>query len=171
MNGISKYSWLHRGVATVLATLLLLASVGCAPSLATRQTQALSELGFEPVSDGWLLTLPERISFEYKHADLAPELRASIADAAVQLLAVDIRQLRVAGHTDNVGSVAYNQDLSVRRADSVTAVLVAAGFAAEDVETKGYGADQPAADNATEEGRAQNRRVEIIVTSNVLAVR
>lgn len=158
-------------VAAPLLLAMLLALAGCTPSLATRQTETLTQLGFEPVSEGWQLTLPERISFEFNKADLAPELRGSIADAARQLLAVDIRQLRVAGHSDDIGPREYNLDLSLRRADSVAAVLVAEGFAKADVQSRGYGADQPAADNATEEGRAQNRRVEIIVTSNILAAR
>ncbi len=146
----------------------LLASSGCA-SLADRQEKTLTGLGFRPVTDGWQLTLPERISFQFNKADLAPELRTSVTEVARQLLAVDIGQLRVEGHTDNIGTHEYNQDLSLRRADSVAAVLTASGLAKENVESQGYGADRPAADNATEEGRAQNRRVEIIVTSGVLA--
>lgn len=175
MHGRVKYPRMHRCVLAIfgkwLALLVLLATSACAPSLATRQAATLSDLGFEPTPDGWLLTLPERISFEFNQADLAPPLRVSIADAARRLLAVDIRGLRVAGHTDNIGTAEYNRDLSVRRADSVAAVFIAAGFAAENVESRGYGAGQPAADNASEEGRALNRRVEIIVTSGVLAAR
>ncbi|HEY1075885.1 MAG TPA: OmpA family protein [Fontimonas sp.] len=131
----------------------------------------MSGLGFKPATEGWQLTLPERLSFEFNKAELAPELRDSLTDSARQLLAVDIKQLRVEGHTDNVGSREYNQELSLRRAESVAAVLIASGFATGNVETEGYGADRPAADNATEEGRAQNRRVEIIVASRMLAAR
>lgn len=70
-------------------------------------------------------------------------------------------QLDVTGHTDNRGTKAYNQKLSERRAASVKAYLVKKGVAGSRITTKGYGFDQPVADNKTAEGRAQNRRVEI----------
>lgn len=70
-------------------------------------------------------------------------------------------QLDVTGHTDNRGAKAYNQGLSERRAASVKAYLVKKGVAASRIATKGYGFEQPVADNKTAEGRAQNRRVEI----------
>ncbi|BBI99616.1 membrane protein [Ferrigenium kumadai] len=70
-------------------------------------------------------------------------------------------RLDVTGHTDNRGSKAYNQKLSERRAASVKTYLVKKGVVASRITTKGYGFDQPVADNKTTEGRAQNRRVEI----------
>ncbi len=155
----------------LLAALALLA--GCAtppkPTLAQRQTATLSKLGFKKVDDGWLLILPDRISFEFNKDDLKPEFHKTIADFAHELLNVDIRQLRVEGHTDNLGAREYNLALSQRRADVVADAFLANGFAARDVERKGVGSDHPAADNNTPEGRAQNRRVEIIVVSAVLA--
>jgi outer membrane protein OmpA-like peptidoglycan-associated protein len=165
----------HRfafALACLFAALALLA--GCAaappkPTLAQRQAQTLSNLGFKKVDDGWLLILPERISFEFNKDDLKPEFNKTIAGFAHQLLAVDIRQLRVEGHTDNVGARDYNVALSGRRADAVADAFVAAGFAAKDVERKGLGFDRPDGDNKTPEGRAQNRRVEIIVLSSALA--
>lgn len=159
--------------AALLTALALLA--GCAtpppakPTLAQRQAATLTKLGFTKVDDGWLLVLPDRISFEFNKDDLKPEFHKTIADFAHDLLNVDIRQLRVEGHTDNVGMPDYNIALSQRRASVVADAFVANGFAAKDVERKGLGADQPAADNATAEGRAQNRRVEIIVVSSALA--
>lgn len=172
MNGKHRVQGSSTRTPAAIAVLLISAAFtlsGCA-SLADRQAKTLAGLGFQSVTDGWQLTLPERISFEFNKADLAPELRSSIADAARQLLAVDIDQLRVEGHSDNIGAREYNKELSLRRAQSVAAVLVASGFSSENVVSEGHGAGQPAADNATEEGRAQNRRVEIIVTSGVLAV-
>ncbi len=70
-------------------------------------------------------------------------------------------KLEVTGHTDSRGAKAYNQKLSERRAESVKAYLVKKGVAAARITTKGYGFDQPMADNKTVDGRAQNRRVEI----------
>ncbi len=160
-------------LACLFAALALLAGCASAPpkqaTLAERQKETLSKLGFQKIDDGWLLILPERISFEFNKDNLKPEFNKTIADFAHQLLAVDIRELRVEGHTDNVGTREYNQSLSERRADAVADAFVAAGFAAKDVERKGLGFDRPAADNKTPDGRAQNRRVEIIVLSTALA--
>lgn len=172
MHGMLRSTGCHPRALAALAALCLLGTLGgCAsrPSLADRQAETLVALGFKPVADGWQLTLPERISFEFNKAELAPALRMSIADAARQLLAVDIRQLRVEGHSDNIGAGEYNRDLSLRRANSVAAVAIAEGLSQESVISQGLGSSQPAADNASSEGRARNRRVEIIVTSNVLA--
>jgi len=72
----------------------------------------------------------------------------------------------VIGHTDNTGAAAYNQDLSQRRAQAVSSVLVNAGVAPVRVRAIGRGEDQPIASNLTPEGRQQNRRVEIIITPN-----
>jgi OOP family OmpA-OmpF porin len=71
--------------------------------------------------------------------------------------------VEVAGHTDSVGPDAYNQKLSQRRADAVKQVLVKDGVAANRVTSVGYGESRPVADNATEAGRAVNRRVEAAV--------
>jgi len=163
---------LQRLFPLVLAFCLLAACASAPPkpTLAQRQTEALTHLGFRKVDEGWLLTLPEYISFEFGKDDLKPELRKVIADFARQLLALDIRQLRAEGHTDNLGAYDYNMALSRRRADIVADAFVADGFAARDVVRKGFGPDHPAADNGSPEGRAQNRRVEIIVPSTALAI-
>jgi outer membrane protein OmpA-like peptidoglycan-associated protein len=70
------------------------------------------------------------------------------------------------GHTDNTGSAAYNYDLSQRRAASVAAVLRNSGVAGSRLQIVGRGFDQPIASNATAQGRAQNRRVEIVIRPN-----
>jgi len=67
------------------------------------------------------------------------------------------------GHTDSIGSDAYNQKLSVRRAESVKAYMVSKGIAANRIYTEGKGEKQPVASNKTKDGRAKNRRVEIEV--------
>ena len=167
--------WTRRRFAalTCLFTALALLA-GCAapapkPTLAQRQMETLSRLGFRKVDDGWLLALPDRISFQTDKADIKPGFRKTIEDFAHQLLDVDIRELRIEGHTDNVGAREYNLILSQRRADTVADVFVSAGFAARNVLRKGLGPDRPAAENGSAEGRAQNRRVEIIIPSNALA--
>ena len=71
-------------------------------------------------------------------------------------------RLEIGGHTDNVGTPDANQKLSEARAKSVVAALVAQGVSADRVSAKGYGQSSPVADNRTEEGRAKNRRVELV---------
>lgn len=71
-------------------------------------------------------------------------------------------KLSVEGHTDNVGTPASNKTLSEARAKSVVSALVGQGIAADRLSPVGYGKDKPVADNGTEEGRAKNRRVELV---------
>lgn len=166
---IRSWRLVRAAQAFTLASLLALAGCASTPNLASQQTQALSNMGFKKVDDGWKLVLPDRVSFEFDNDGLKPELEKSIADVARQLLSVQIMQVRVEGHSDNVGPRDYNRDLSLRRANTVAAVLIAAGFSAHDVESKGYGMDLPIADNATDVGRMENRRVEIIALTDALS--
>jgi OOP family OmpA-OmpF porin len=80
-----------------------------------------------------------------------------------ELTELGIERALVRGHTDNVGTQEYNLGLSKRRADAVSKVLADGGFSAERIDSKGMGTSMPAADNASAEGRAINRRVVIIV--------
>ncbi len=103
------------------------------------------------------------VTFDFNSADLGADA-ASILDAAVASLEeAPEAEVVVAGHSDSVGSDAYNQQLSERRASSVRDYLVDHGIAAERLEVKGFGESQPVADNSTAEGRAENRRVELNV--------
>lgn len=77
-------------------------------------------------------------------------------------------QFDVEGHTDNVGSAAANNELSLRRATAVRNYLVGQGIAAASVDVAGLGSSRPQGDNATAEGRARNRRVEIVVSGGPL---
>jgi len=74
--------------------------------------------------------------------------------------------VKVEGHTDNVGSEIYNQDLSERRAKSVANYIIDKGVDADRVSTEGFGFSKPIADNDSDEGRAQNRRTELVFTVN-----
>ena len=81
------------------------------------------------------------------------------------LLSVGVRELGIEGHTDNRGAATYNQALSERRATAAAQVFVTAGFKESNIRRVGYGDARPIDDNATEAGRAQNRRVTIIVSA------
>ena len=112
-----------------------------------------------------VVTLPEAITFDTGSATVHPDYVDEIALRRAQ----PARQpadstVRVIGHTDNVGSTVYNQALSERRAAAVAAILTANGVEAWRVQTAGVGYHQPVASNDTPGGRAQNRRVEIVIT-------
>ena len=107
----------------------------------------------------------EGVHFDFDKATLRPDAIV-ILDKAVGLLKSQERVVvEVAGHTDSVGSEEYNQSLSERRANSVKDYLISQGVSATRLTARGYGESQPVASNDTDAGRAQNRRVELIVLS------
>ena len=91
------------------------------------------------------------------------EGRAKLDDLVGKIKGISLEVIIAVGHTDSVGSDAYNQKLSVKRAEAVKAYLVTKGIEKNRVYTEGKGEKQPVADNKTSEGRAKNRRVEIEV--------
>jgi len=101
--------------------------------------------------------------FDFDKAVLKPEAKVKLDDMASKLKGINLEVVIAVGHTDSIGSDAYNQKLSVRRAEAVKAYLVSSGIEANRVYTEGKGKKQPVADNKTAAGRAQNRRVEIEV--------
>ena len=101
--------------------------------------------------------------FDFDKSVLKPEGRAKLDDLVSKIRDVNLEVIIAVGHTDSVGSDAYNQRLSVRRAEAVKAYLVTKGIERNRVYTEGKGEKQPVADNRTAEGRAKNRRVEIEV--------
>lgn len=101
--------------------------------------------------------------FDFDKSVLKPEGRAKLDELSNQIRGINLEVIIAVGHTDSVGSDAYNQRLSVRRAEAVKAYLVTKGIERNRVYTEGKGEKQPVADNRTREGRAQNRRVEIEV--------
>ena len=101
--------------------------------------------------------------FDFDKSVLKPEGRSKLDDLVGQLKGVNLEVIIAVGHTDSIGSVAYNQKLSVRRAEAVKAYLVSKGIEQSRVYTEGKGKSQPVADNKTREGRAQNRRVTVEV--------
>ena len=101
--------------------------------------------------------------FDFDKAVLKPEGKAKLDDLVNKIKAINLEVIIAVGHTDSVGSDAYNQKLSVRRAEAVKAYLVTKGIEKNRVYTEGKGEKQPVADNKTTEGRAKNRRVEIEV--------
>jgi OOP family OmpA-OmpF porin len=103
------------------------------------------------------------VNFDLDKADIRPDAGVILDEAANQLGQAPSTRVSVEGHTDSTGSDAYNQSLSERRAASVKDYLVSKGVDGGRLSTVGYGESQPVADNATSEGRALNRRVELKV--------
>ena len=101
--------------------------------------------------------------FDFDKSVLKPEGRAKLDDLVGKIQGINLEVIIAVGHTDSVGTDAYNQRLSVRRAEAVKAYLVSKGIERNRVYTEGKGEKQPVADNRTAEGRAKNRRVEIEV--------
>ena len=101
--------------------------------------------------------------FDFDKSVLKPEGRAKLDDLVGKIKGINLEVIIAVGHTDSVGSAAYNQKLSVRRAESVKAYLVSKGIERNRIYTEGKGKTQPIASNKTAEGRAKNRRVEIEV--------
>ncbi len=101
--------------------------------------------------------------FDFDKAVLKPEGKAKLDDLAGKVKGINLEVIIAVGHTDSVGTDAYNQKLSVQRSEAVKAYLVSAGIEKSRVYTEGKGELQPVADNKTAEGRSKNRRVEIEV--------
>lgn len=129
-----------------------------APVLTTPQAQQLDQ-----AKSGDVVVILEGVNFEFDSARLRPDA-ITILDEAVTALnhRTDI-DVDVVGHTDSTGPAAYNQGLSERRAKSVYDYFISKGINADRLTTKGYGETKPAYSNATREGRAKNRRVELVV--------
>ena len=105
----------------------------------------------------------EGVHFDFDKATLRPEAKNVLDQAAALLDKHDRVVVEIAGHTDSKGSEEYNQGLSKRRANTVRDYLTGKGVRASRLSAKGYGESRPVASNDTEEGRAENRRVEMVI--------
>jgi outer membrane protein OmpA-like peptidoglycan-associated protein len=112
---------------------------------------------------GMVITLSGSVLFASSRAVLLPDARRRLDQVAEVLLTTRERHLIVEGYTDSQGSVNYNLDLSQRRADAVRSYLVERGYQGDLIQARGFGKDSPIADNSSAEGRANNRRVEIVI--------
>jgi outer membrane protein OmpA-like peptidoglycan-associated protein len=129
------------------------------------QAQALAALeNVKQEARGTVITLSGSVVFPSGGSDLLPSARNKLSEVATALLQGDAAsKIVVEGHTDSVGSAEKNQALSMRRAASVRDALVAHGVPGDRVSVAGYGSTRPVADNDSDAGRANNRRVEIVV--------
>lgn len=114
---------------------------------------------------GLVITLGD-VLFEFNRAEVKPSARARMAQLADFLKQYPERRVSIEGHTDSVGSAAYNAELSQRRADAIKGQLIGLGIAPDRIATMGYGKDFPVAANDTDTNRAINRRVEVVISES-----
>ncbi len=131
--------------------------------LTEAQVTALITAGFNKTDDTRSLNFDGRILFDTDTDALTPESRETIRRIVDVLKSVDVDHLQVEGHADNVGGPAYNQTLSLRRAETVAQEIAANGIPYENITVRGFGNTRPIATNRSDQGRIQNRRVVIIV--------
>ena len=116
-----------------------------------------------PVPASEKVTYAADAFFDFNKADLKPEAKTKLDDLVSKTKEINLEVIIAVGHTDSIGGDAYNDKLSVKRAESIKSYLTSKGVEANRVYTEGKGKKQPVADNKTAEGRAKNRRVEIEV--------
>ena len=109
------------------------------------------------------VTLAADVLFDFDKSVLKAEGKSKLDDLATKVRGINLEVVIAIGHTDSIGSDAYNQRLSVRRAESVKSYLVSKGVEPNRIYTEGKGEKQPVASNKTKDGRQKNRRVEIEV--------
>jgi outer membrane protein OmpA-like peptidoglycan-associated protein len=134
-----------------------------------KQEKALKEVKSAKVErqgDKLVVKFNSAILFDTKKSDLKPASRSDLAEFAKVLKEYKETDLIIEGHTDSTGKKAFNQKLSVARADAVIGFLEGEGVARGRMTGRGYADDQPVASNATEDGRRQNRRVQIQIAAN-----
>jgi outer membrane protein OmpA-like peptidoglycan-associated protein len=120
----------------------------------------------ERVGEGIKVTFNSQLLFDYGKADVKEANKVNIQELAKSLKLYPETYVLIVGHTDNVGSDAFNQTLSEKRAAAVSNLLAVSGVSNSRIKTEGKGKAQPAVSNDTEENRSQNRRVEIAIYAN-----
>ena len=130
---------------------------------AALRAQLDANVGIVNTGNELIVTLPQDILFETDSAALTGSLRSDLSTLARSLNEFPQSTVDIIGHADNTGEAAYNQDLSARRAQAVSRVLASNGVSPARLRAFGRGEDEPVASNLSPAGRAQNRRVEIVI--------
>ncbi|MEA5258714.1 OmpA family protein [Arcicella aquatica] len=120
----------------------------------------------ERVGEGIKITMKSGVLFDFNSSKINPTVNDNLMKFAETLKQYPDTEILVAGHTDNVGTEAYNMKLSQQRADAVAAVLKANNVSRSRLTVLGYGEKDPVADNTLESGREQNRRVEFAIVAD-----
>jgi len=139
------------------------APAAAAPAAAPAPAAAAPRPAAPPPAAATKVTYAADAFFDFDKSVLKAEGKAKLDDLVGKVKGINLEVIIAVGHTDSVGSDAYNQKLSVKRSDAVKAYLVTKGIEKNRVYTEGKGEKQPVADNKTSAGRSKNRRVEIEV--------
>lgn len=133
---------------------------------AEEMKKVLGDAEVKRVGEGTVIEFKDKVLFGYDRSDLSDQARANLTKLANVLQKYPDTNIEILGHTDDKGSDAYNQGLSERRANSAAGYLRSLGVANARVTTKGLGESDPKVSNDTEANRAENRRVEFVITAN-----
>lgn len=128
-----------------------------------RQTLANDEITIVNTGDRLILSFPNDLTFATDSAAISPAVQGDLRKVANSLVRYPNSRVQVIGHTDSDGAASYNQNLSVRRANAVADQIQAGGVPYSRLSIIGRGEEQPVASNLTPEGKARNRRVEVVV--------
>lgn len=158
---------MRKIVTTLILCLLAACQTVPAPrhGFTPQQIAVLQANGFVQNGDAWELGMPDRLLFESEASNLAAAQTARLGQLSAALSGVGIHGATVKGHTDSTGVAAYNRALSQRRSEAVKQALTHGGMKGEAITARGMGESDPIESNATAEGRAENRRVVIIITA------
>ncbi|WP_136254736.1 OmpA family protein [Onishia niordana] len=129
-----------------------------------RESMQGTGIGVDRQGDNIILNMPSSVTFAFDSSDLTTAAQTALNDVSNVLQQYPETRVNIAGHTDSTGAADYNQQLSERRASAVGNYLAQTGVPGTRLSMTGYGENQPVASNDTEQGRAQNRRVEITLT-------
>jgi len=160
-----------RGRCRAFAVFALLALAACQSTpvrhagFTDAQIAMLKQQGFQQNDDGWFFGLADKVLFDTDADVVKTASRTVIERVGHALVGVGITRLRIDGYTDASGSDAYNLHLSQARAEAVANVLIEAGMPRDAIQSRGLGKQNPVADNSTAAGRAENRRVALVVST------
>ena len=159
----------RRNAALIGAGVGALAGGAIGNYMDTQESELRAQLEGTGVSvtrmgDRIILNMPSNVTFATDRDQVIPPFYPTLDSVALVLRKFDKTLIDVDGHTDSVGNAGYNQDLSERRANSVANYLASRGVDPRRMSAVGYGLERPIASNASEIGRAQNRRVEIAIS-------
>ncbi|MDP2268031.1 MAG: OmpA family protein [Deltaproteobacteria bacterium] len=153
----------QRAESSSAAAAAATATAAEATARAAALSRRVAELEARPTERGLVLTLGD-VLFDTGKSTLRSGGTSSVYELAKFLTEYPERNILIEGFTDNTGSVALNQNLSTQRADAVRQLLQSRGISSSRIRTIGYGINHPVGNNATAEGRSQNRRVEIVIS-------
>ncbi|NMF91157.1 OmpA family protein [Aromatoleum petrolei] len=128
-----------------------------------RQQMAGTGVQVQRQGDTIRLQAPENITFDTGRADVKPQFQPVLSRLSQSIQQYPDTVVQIEGHTDSTGSASFNQTLSENRAESVRSYMAQRGVESNRLVAVGYGASRPVADNSTPQGRAQNRRVEVLI--------